>query len=88
MTFANTVILGEGLGWAVTDEMTLKHASLQLSLHLRTKAPAYPPPEEGEDRLRPKKRKHQMHLFVKEHGGKIWKAEDPKDDPDGGVSMA
>ena len=40
-------------------------------------------PEEGEDRLLPKKRKHQMHLFIKEHGGKIWKAEDPKDDPDG-----
>ena len=46
------------------------------------------PPEEGEDRLRPKKRKHQMHLFIKEHDGKIWKAEDPKDDPDGGASMA
>ena len=45
-------------------------------------------PEEGEDRLLPKKRKHQMHLFVKGHGGKIWKAEDPKDDPNGGASMA
>ena len=29
-----------------------------------------------------------MHLIVKEHGGKIWKAEDPKDDPDGGALMA
>ena len=45
------------------------------------------PLPEGEDRLLPKKRKHQMHLFVKGHGGKIWKAEDPKDDPDGGASM-
>ena len=42
MIFANTIILGEGLGWAVTDEMTLKHASLQLSLHPSTKAPACP----------------------------------------------
>ena len=32
---------GGGIGWAVTDKMTLKHASLQLSLHLRTRAPAY-----------------------------------------------
>ena len=38
-----------------------------------------PPPEEGEDGLLPKKRKHQMHLFIKGHGGKIWKAKDPKD---------
>ena len=43
MIFTNTIISGEGVGWAVTDEMTLKHASLQLSLHLRTRAPAYPP---------------------------------------------
>ena len=88
MIFANTIIFGEGLDRAVTDEMTLKHASLQLSLHPRTKAPAYPPPEEGEDRLLPKKRKHKMHLFIKGHSGKIWKAEDLKDDPYGVASMA
>ena len=41
-----------------------------------------PPPKEGEDRLLPKKRKHQMHLYTKEHGGKIWRATDPEDDSD------
>ena len=50
------------------------------------KGAGLPLPEEGEDRLLPKKRKHQMHLFVKGHGGKIWKAKDPKDDPDRGAS--
>ena len=49
------------------------------------KGDSLPTPEEGEDRLLCKKRKHQMHLFVKDHGGKIWWAEDPKDDPDGGA---
>ena len=51
------------------------------------KGTSLPAPEEGEDRLLPKKRKYQMHLFIKEHGGKIWKVEDPKDDPDEGASM-
>ena len=27
-----------------------------------------------------------MHLFVKEHGGKIWQVADPKDDPNRGAS--
>ena len=50
-----------------------------------TKGTGLPAPEEGEDRLLHKKRKHQMHLYIKEHGGKIWRADDPKDDPDGGA---
>ena len=45
-----------------------------------------PAPEEGEDRLVPKKRKHEMHLFPKERHGKIWRAADPEDDPNGGLS--
>ena len=44
-----------------------------------------PAPEEGEDRLLHKKRKHQMHLFTKEHCGKIWRSADPKDDPNRGA---
>ena len=51
-----------------------------------TKGTGLPAPEEGEDRLPHKKRKHQMHLFIKEQGGKIWWANDPKDDPDGGAA--
>ena len=51
-----------------------------------TKGTDLPVPEEGEDRLLCKKRKHQMHLFVKEHGGKIWQVADPKDDPNRGAS--
>ena len=46
-----------------------------------------PKPEEGEAPLVPKKQKHQMHLYVKEHGGKIWHPNNPKDDPDSGASM-
>ena len=53
----------------------------------KTKGTGLPAPEEGEDRLLRKKRKHPMHLFIKEHGGKIWRADDPKDNPNGGVSM-
>ena len=51
-----------------------------------TKGTDLPAPEEGEDRLLHKKRKHQMHLYIKEHGGKIWQANDPKDDPNRGAS--
>ena len=51
--FVNTIILGEGLGWAITDEMTLKHTSLQLSLHPRTKVQAYPPPPQRRRRWTP-----------------------------------
>ena len=51
-----------------------------------TKGTDLPEPEEGEDKLLRKKRKHEMHLFVKEHGGKIWQPHDPKDDPDRGTS--
>ena len=50
-----------------------------------TKGTDLPEPEEGEDKLLHKQRKHEMHLFVKEHGGKIWWPHDPKDDPDGGM---
>ena len=42
-------------------------------------------PEEGEEPLCPKKRKHQMHSYKLSHAGKIWR---PQDDPDNGASMA
>ena len=42
-------------------------------------------PEEGEEPLRPKKRKHQMHCYELEHSHKIWC---PDQDPDGGTSTA
>ena len=42
-------------------------------------------PEEGEEPLCPKKRKHQMHCYELEHSHKIWR---PDQDPDGGMSMA
>ena len=57
-----------------------------MELASEAKGTGLPAPEEGEDQLLCKKRKHQMHLFVKEHGGKIWWADDPKNDPNGGAS--
>ena len=51
----------------------------------KNKGTDLPKPEAGEDRLICKKRKHQMHLYIKEHGRKIWCPADPKDDPDGGA---
>ena len=42
MIFDSIITLGEGIGWAITKEMTLKHASLQLNLHPNPRALTYP----------------------------------------------
>ena len=42
-------------------------------------------PEEGEEPLRPKKRKHQMHSYDLGYSSKIWH---PHEDPDGGALTA
>ena len=76
---------GRWLGRHQRDDSKTRFFAAELASE--NKGASLPDPEEGEDRLLRKKRKHQMHLFVKEHGGKIWWAEDPKDDPNGGASM-
>ena len=43
-------------------------------------------PEEGEEPLAKKKRKHEVHIFPKEHHGKIWHSAKPDDGPDRGAS--
>ena len=50
-----------------------------------TVEPEAPEPEEGEEPLRHKKRKHKMHSYALEHSGKIWR---PHENPDSGVSTA
>ena len=42
-------------------------------------------PEEGEEPLCPKKRKHQMHSYELGHSYKIWRSDD---DPEGGTSTS
>ena len=74
---------GRWLGRHRRDDSKTRFFAAELASE--NKGTGLPAPEEGEDRLLPKKRKHQMHLFVKEHDGKIWKVEDPMDDPDMGV---
>ena len=43
-------------------------------------------PEEGEEPLAKKKHKHEVHIFPKEHHGKIWRPAKPDDGPDRGAS--
>ena len=74
---------GHWLGHHQRDDS--KTCFFAAELASKTKGTDLPALEEGEDRLLRKKRKHQMHLYIKEHGGKIWCATDPKDDPDGGA---
>ena len=61
---------GHWLGRHQRDNSKTRFFAAELAS--KTKGTGLPAPEEGEDRLLHKKRKHQMHLFVKEHGGKIW----------------
>ena len=45
-------------------------------------------PEKGEEPLRKKRRKHEMHVYPEEHYGKFWHPTHPDDDPDRGASTA
>ena len=75
---------GHWLGRHQRDDSKTRFFAAELAS--KTKGTDLPALEEGEDRLLHKKRKHQMHLNIKEHGGKIWHASYPKDDPNGGAS--